>query len=76
VQSDNIARFSIQETERREAAETAGFRHNSGFKLQVVNNHEISKVIEPQTPKPQVGRSVEPQIKIISALAARTATQC
>jgi len=39
---DNVAGYSKQGTEKRDAAQTAGFRLKSGSKSQVVTNHEIS----------------------------------
>jgi hypothetical protein len=60
---DNVAGYSKQKREKREAAQTAGFRLKSGSKSQVVTNHEISsqRVTKSYI---QAGRNVEPQINL------------
>jgi hypothetical protein len=51
LHSDDILSFTIHVTERREAAQTAGFRLKPGYKSQVGSNHEIIRD-EPPTPNP------------------------
>ena len=74
VQSDNLPRFTIQGTERREV-QTLGLNRDRN-KSQVVNNHEIRTVNEPSIPNPQDGRGVETEIRYLNyqnVLGASTA---